>query len=104
MNEATENTAGRIYCLLLMQTTGTGQGGATPCQVGLVVVAEDSPQLACWQALVRYPGCRVLATVDISDVVSRQAEMAAQMTGVEVDGHSLLDLRLQRANRARLVA
>lgn len=104
MSEATQHAAGRIYCLLLMQTEGTGQGGATPCRVGMVVVAEESPQLACWQALVRYPGCRVLANVDISDVVRQQAAMAVQMTGVEVDGHSLSDLRLQRANRARLVA
>jgi len=102
VSQATQNTASRIYCLLLLQTEETDR--ATPCRVGLVVVAEESPQLACWRALVRYPGCRVLAAVDISDVVSDQVAMASQMAAVDANRRHLVDLRLQSANRARLVA
>jgi len=88
---------GRIYCLLLLKP-------GDQCQVGVAVIPETSAALARWRALVRYPGARVLITLDITDVVERQAAIASQMTSVVVDGRKLLNLQLQRVDGAEVVA
>jgi hypothetical protein len=99
------NSAERIYCLLLLQIQGEArEGEPVPCQVGMVVINETSPQLAHWQVRARYPGAKVLLTLDITGVVARRETVVSGLAPVVVDGQSLLNLQLQRVDTGAVVA
>jgi len=95
--------AHRIYCLLLLKLEEQPHA-ATPCQVGMAVVAETNPAFACWRVQAQYPGARVLKILDITEVVGGSAPMASGLAPVEVDGWALTNLtRLCRVDGAEVM-